>query len=282
MPTITFGDANDVNDVNNLNNFGFEFSDYNETLDFNVPTYWEHKNYTAVVNHFNRDINDTRLDWKLPVDGLYPYEGNSFVVLSTGDMTPDPNFAEIRQRITIGPGDRLTGAYFFGTADWIQSDDHWNDTGYIQLVQPDTNIVEVNIIEISVKDVNSCMSMRGWKRFDYIFDANQAGTYDLKIWVFDRYDYIWSSYLVVDGLVICPNSPIFGDINADCTVNFLDFTMLASDWMCDCSNLATFNDPNHNCVYGTDLDNSNMVDFNDLKFITDYWLISTLQGVIEE
>jgi hypothetical protein len=262
-------------DPNDFNNPGFElFYDVNENPDFNAPTGWERANYTAVVSYFNdRDYN-----WKLGSGGLLPYEGNYFVLLSSVDG--GATFSEIRQQITVNLGDRLTGAYFFGTHDYR----YFDDWAQIQLVVPDTNnVVGEDIVEVNVADVQSHGSMRGWKRFDYIFDdVNQVGTYDLRIAVFDKDDSVLASYFAVDGLVICPNSPIYGDINADCIVNFLDFAMLATDWMCDCSDSNTFNDPNHNCVYGTDFDNSNLVDFNDLQVIIDYWLLSTIQGVIEE
>jgi hypothetical protein len=266
----------------NLQNPSFEFFyDANESPDFNAPTGWERIDYgfyvnsAAVMNQFNaRGTN-----WKLDVvKGLLPYDGNSFVVLSS--MDGGTFFSEIRQEITINVGDRLTGAYFFGTHDYMD----FNDWGAIQLVIPDTNtVVGENIVYVDVNEVHNYGSIRGWKKFEYIFDANQAGTYDLRIIVSDFTDSLLASYFAVDGLVICRQSPIFGDINADCIVNFLDFAMLANDWMCDCNNPNIFNDPNYNCVYGTNLDDSdNIVDLKDLQVIADNWLFSTIQGVIEE
>ncbi|HBG78931.1 MAG TPA: hypothetical protein DDW84_08870 [Phycisphaerales bacterium] len=266
-------------DSNDINNPGFEIFDINSPPDFNAPAGWKRTNYTAVMSSFAGRFSNLRPpNWPLDQDiGLLPYEGERFVVLSTGDLLPEPNHAELRQSITIKPGDRLTGAYFFGTNDWTPYDD-W---GAIQLVQPDTNIIEVNIIRVCVADVESFRSMRGWQRFDYIFDANQAGEYDLRIFISDKQDYIYNSYFAVDGLVICPNSPISGDINADCAVDFFDFAMLANDWLCDCNDLSVFNDPNHNCMYGTDSDNNGIVDFNDLQDIIEYWLSGTMQGIVE-
>ncbi|MFA6186654.1 MAG: hypothetical protein WC770_05510 [Phycisphaerae bacterium] len=258
-------------DSNDINNPSFEIFDYNESLDYNTPTGWERVNYAAITNYFN----NRSTNWDPNFRGLLPYEGNYFVVLSSLDgMT---NFSEIRQEITINPGDRLTGAYFFGTHDYIPYDD-W---AVIQLVDTNDTVVGKNIVDVNIARVQSWGSMRGWKRFDYVFDANQAGTYDLKIAVFDKYDSILASYFAVDGLVICPNSPISGDINADCAVDFFDFAMLADDWMCDCNDNGVFNDPNHNCVYGTDSDNSGFVDFNDLQAIANHWLFGTMQGIIE-
>lgn len=259
-----------------FNNPGFElFCDVNESPDFNTPIGWDCTNYAAVVNQFfNRSEN-----WVLdPNIGLLPYEGNYFVLLSSIDG--GEVFSEIRQTITVHAGDRLTGAYFFGTEDYRPFDD-W---ATIQLVVPDTNdVVGPNIVHISVADVQSYGSLRGWKRFDYIFAPSQSGTYDLKIKVEDKSDTVLASYFAIDGLVICPSfGIIYGDINADCIVNFFDFAMLAADWMCDCNDSNTFNDPNSNCVYGTDIDDSNFVDLDDLQILTDYWLMSTMQGIIEE
>jgi hypothetical protein len=269
MPAIALGDVND------FNNPSFElYYDVNESPDFNAPTNWERTNYTSVVSRFNYRGTNWRLD---PNIGLIPYEGNYFVLLSS--VNGGGFYSEIRQEITINADDRLTGAYFFGTDDYRPYDD-W---AVIQLVMPDTNdVVGPNIVDVNVADVQSYGSMRGWKRFDYVFDANQAGTYDLKIAVFDKSDTILASYFAVDGLLICPNSPVFGDINADCDINFLDFAMLANDWMCDCNDSSIFNDPNHNCVHGTDFDESNFVDFDDLQVIIDNWLLSAIHGVIEE
>jgi hypothetical protein len=257
-----------------FNNPGFElFYDVNEYPDFNAPTGWERTNEAKVVSDFNgRDYA-----WDSNFIGLHPYEGNYFVVLSS--FNDGPFYSEIRQEITVHAGDRLTGAYFFGTYDYVP----FNDYAAIQLVLPDSNtVVGRNIVDVNVPDVGDHSSMRGWKRFDYIFGVDQTGTYDLKIRVEDISDTRLASYFAVDGLVICPNSPIFGDINADCIVNFPDFAMLATDWMCDCNDSTTFNDPNHNCIYGTDFDESNLVDFNDLQVIIDNWLLSTIDGIIEE
>lgn len=260
-------------DSNDINNPSFELFDYNSPLDFNIPRDWGHVKYTAVVNCFNKRNPDWNLD---PVRGLLPYDGNYFVILSTGDFSPEPNYAELRQPVTINAGDRITGAYFFGTYDYMS----FNDWGTIQLVQPGTNIVEANIVRVCIADIKSYRSMRGWQRFDYVFDIN--GNYDLRIFVSDYEDFAYNSYFAVDGLVICPNSPILGDINADCTVNSLDIAMLANDWMCDCNTPSIFNDPNHNCAHGTDSDKNSIVNFKDLQVIINYWLFGTMQGVIEE
>jgi hypothetical protein len=255
--------------VRAIENGGFELYDYNAPPDFNTPTGWERTNYTAVVGSFAGRFFAQRYNWILDANiGLIPYEGECFVVLSTGDFLPEPNHAELRRLITINAGDRLTGAYFFGTNDWTP----WNDWGTIQLVLPDTNTVVKEIVDVHVADVQSFRSMKGWKRFDCVFDANQAGDYDLKIFVSDYGDYIYNSYFAVDGLTICPQGPPFADINTDCIVGFQDFAMLANDWMCDCNNLEVFNDPNHNCVYGTDITENGLVDINDLQIMSDYWL----------
>src|SRR3990172_6451167 len=76
-----------------IENSGFELYDYNATPNFSTPTGWERTNYTAVVGSFAGRFSDQRyFNWSLdPNIGLIPYEGERFVVLSTGDFSPEPN-----------------------------------------------------------------------------------------------------------------------------------------------------------------------------------------------
>jgi hypothetical protein len=109
----------------NLYNGKFELFDANGG-DFNTPTGWQHKNYTAVISNFI-----PYRPWLLPEEGLVPFEGDYFVMLSTGDMyDTDPNYAQIWQTITVDAGDKLTGVYFFGTYDYMD----FNDFAEIKLV----------------------------------------------------------------------------------------------------------------------------------------------------
>lgn len=253
----------------------FELFDYNDTIDINTPTGWQYENYTDVVGHFipHPEPGETT-NWRINLQtGLLPFEGEHFLVLSTGDMPEQVAYAKVWQSITVGAGDKLTGVYFFGTCDYKP----YNDFAYIKLIPPrnDPNLSEVNIVQISIQDLGDFSSMSGWERFEKTFDVNQAGTYDLTILVSDYGDAIWDTYFAVDGIVLCHNPPPAGDLSCDCTVNFEDFALLAVDWLCDCNNPNVYNDPNSNCLLGTDLTGDGPVDTKDLQIMSEYWLEGT-------
>jgi hypothetical protein len=268
----------------------FELYDYNAVLDINVPTGWQYKNYTAVVGHFvPQPENGRTTNWR--ISSLSPFEGEHFLVLSTGNIPRNSvAYAKIWQSITIQGGEKLTGVYFFGTCDYISNYPSFNDWAEIKLVHATDSNQDVNIIYVAVENVGSFGSddngsMSGWKRFEHVFEANQAGTYDLVISVNDYGDTAYESYFAVDGLVLCQDPPVTGDISCDCTVNFQDFAFLAADWLCDCndpnvhndpqSDPNLYNDPNTNCLLGTDLTGDGPIDINDLQVMSGYWLEGT-------
>lgn len=271
----------------------FELYDYNGTLDINTPTGWQHENYTAVVGHFiPQPENGTTTNWRINLQtGLLPFEGEHFLVLSTGNVPRQPvEYAKVWQSITVQAGEKLTGVYFFGTCDYIQSYPSFNDWGEITLVHETDPNQDVNLVHVAVEDVGSFGvgdngSMSGWKRFEYVFDANHTGTYNLIILVSDYGDIAYDTYFAVDGLVLCHNPPVTGDLSCDCTVDFQDFALLAADWLCDCNDPSVhndpqskpdlYNDPNSNCLLGTDLTGDGPVDTNDLQVMSEHWLEGT-------
>ena len=113
--------------------------------------------------------------------------------------------------------------------------------------------------------------MDGWAPFVHVFDQNDAGIYELICKVQDEGDYIFKSYLALDGIKIC-DSPSFGDLNFDCCIDFDDFALIGSDWRHDCSDPNYFADPNANCRHGTDLDASGPIDQGDLAIFVNLWL----------
>ena len=240
-----------------------DFEEYDVGVDFNTPADWNALNYAAVVEKFFPNPEDGRTKWKndIDVNGLDPYEGNSFVVLSTGDIEPDPWYAQITQEIQVNPEETLYGMYFFGTCDYIDYDD------YAEIIlEPDSNDPNFNVLRISVQDVGDYSSTPGWVPFSSEPNEIAAGNYTLKISVNDVGDPvfpIYKSYFAVDGLKLCVR-PDGGDINNDCKVNFKDLSLLGSYWLEDC------NDPDW--CQGADTDQSGVVDMNDLSEITDYWL----------
>lgn len=152
----------------------------------------------------------------------------------------------------------------------------YNDWAEIKLVPTvDSNLYVLPLVRIAVSDVGSLGSLSGWKRFEYTFDANQAGVYDLIIFISDYGDRVVTSYFAVDGLVLCQNPPPSGDLSCDCTVDFQDFAFLATDWLRNCNDPNVYNDPNANCLLGTDLTYDGPVNTKDLQIMSEYWLEGT-------
>ena len=242
--------------------------------DFNAPIGWERENYTAVVERFVPNGRSTY--WLIdPNTELYPFDGNFYLLLSTGDYRPEPGEdmkTKVSQIITVSAGQTIKGVYFFGTCDYL----HWDDTAEIvMLSENDTN--DVNLVQVSVADVGDYSSAIGWQKFEYIFAADQAGTYELNISIWDVDDGVLNSYFAVDSLILCDSAIGAADIDMDCTVNFKDFTLLANDWLQDCSDPNYLEDPNNNCWYGTDIDDNGPVDANDLYMMSQFWLDGDIQ-----
>jgi hypothetical protein len=238
-------------------------NDPNNPLGFLPPTGWQRENYAAVLSHFvpNPERGSTA-NWKIdPQTGLDPYQGSSFVVLSTGDVKPDPYSARIWQQIQVAPGLVLSGAYFFGTCDYTPYD----DVATIRLLpDPNSQLPEITLVSIAVSNVGSYGSMAGWASFQYVFQPQDACIYNLVLDITDILDNILKSYLAVDALTLCP-APQFGDLNNDCRIDTLDFAGLANDWLHQC------HDPNNGpCA---DLTGDQFVDLKDLSVLTEHWLI---------
>ncbi len=277
----------------NVFNGGFEISDFNTSIDINIPTGWQCENYTSVVGKFipNPESGATT-HWRInTIAGLPPFEGEHFLVLSTGNMPRQAavGSARVWQDIAVEAGDMLTGVYFYGTCDYISSFPNFNDWADIQLIHSTDPNKNVPAVHVTTKDVgsygsNENSSMSGWKKFAYFFDANHTGNYTLVIDVNDFSDLAYESYIAVDALALCHNS-LYGDLNCDCTVDFQDFSLLAADWLCNCKNPLVhsdsssdpnlYNDPNLNCLLGTNLSGNNIVDGNSLLILTEYWLEGT-------
>ena len=170
---------------------------------------------------------------------INPVDGQYFVMLRTG------RYSQITQPIDVNEGQTIVGSYFFATTDWVPP---WNDTSMIYLSSPDANqttgLYDIKIL-LAIKDVTAVTSfgaMRDWERFSYTFDSNEAGSYMLVLRVEDAVDAAYTSYLAIDALKIfdlppvpfCVYNPI-GDLNHDCKVDFIDFAMMAENWLVDCS-----------------------------------------------
>lgn len=250
-------------------NGDFELSEPNEALGINLPTGWETENYATVDCNFVPDPNPRRgssINWQIDTNvGLMPFQGESFVILSTDDIVPEPQYARILQNVEFFEGQRISGAYFFGTYDYIPFDDNAS----ITLVPDDSEGRSVILVAIGVSGVGSYGSTPGWVTFGHAFTAEDAGVYDLVISVGDYGDIIFTTYFAVDALEVCWVAP-YGDVNADCEVNLIDFSFLAADWLLYDSVYEP--DPNFAAQYDTDFDGDHFVDVNDVSLMAEYWL----------
>jgi hypothetical protein len=258
-------------------NGGFEISEPNEGVSFLLPVDWECEYYTVVDCNFVPDpspLSGSSQAWKLDdVNGLEPYEGEFFVMLSTGDPNPAPGspgdditFARIKQEVEFLEGQKLSGAYFFGTYDYTPYDDYAS----IELVPVFNGRRNIILVDIDLNDVGTYSSLEDWETFNHIFTADDAGVYYLTITVSDLSDSSLLSFFAVDALEVCW-MPEHGDINFDCEVNLEDFYYLSHDWLLyDPNYIST--DPNSWRQYETDFDGSRQVDEADLSLMSEYWL----------
>lgn len=289
-----------------LVNADFEtIDDPSLSMYFDSASGWEFDNYAAVVEHFMPDPtgSESTANWYPPIvtDGLDPFTGNSFCLLSTGFIGGGGD-GWIQQSITTLPGETLTGKFFFGafdyasfcdfaTIDLISNDPNSSihllmigiDTN--QVVNDDRNPNDPNYTDyMTLVNVGTRGSTDGWQSFSYLFTEDTAGTYDLRFTVNDRDDEQYRSYLAIDRLTICVK-PDYGDINFDCHVDLLDFTIMASDWLCDCSDLGNLPDPN-DCPWvdlgsgnievnlSGDIDGDDTVDVTDLQLMSEFWMFN--------
>ena len=236
-------------------NESFEIPDPNVTEWFIGPLYWTrakdniyHDCYAGLHSQFlpspQYDRNENMVHWNIPA----PFDGSKFVVLSTGDLgfESDQNITHgtITQRVTFQAGQRISGAYFFGTCDFLQ----YNDYGKIFLIPEDPNMglpSEITLAYCDVQTVGDYQSTIEWKPFFYDFTEQTAGTYDLICTVEDVEDTIYKSYLAIDGLQVCSPLYDYGDLNKDCYVDLQDLSIMSRAWLSFCPDPnAIDNDPN--------------------------------------
>lgn len=277
--------------IGGINNGNFELSQQPEPNWLALPVYpafWECSNYASLqegVFDPPYDPNDGGQDVSWVIPG--PSQGQRYVVLSTGDMGPGSDAriktASARQHVYLGPDAKISGSYFFGTMDWRP----YEDTGSIRLIpEPNTPNIEILLAQCSVSVVGSYSSTGHWIPFSRTIKEQEAGFYDIVLQVSDGgSDTIIKSYFAVDGLWLCDFGQVPGDINVDCSVNLLDLSIFASQWMRPCPALDPnlppdpnlFSDPNlpsdPNCFcLKSDFNHNYIVDPNDLTVIEDNWL----------
>lgn len=273
-----------------------ELTDYN----FVPPIFWEriphpeNDNQNDCYASLLSSLEPENARWEI----LAPFEGNTFVVLSTGgfERISDSSVkgATISQEIYLNAGDTIIGAYFFGTTDYVP----FNDYGQIKFeINADANdfpgSVDSFVIADSYCDVekvgsyestgdheddpNAPASTLGWVKFEHIVDSNQVGPYRLICEVVDFSDKLLNSYYAVDGLRICRGGKPLSDLNDDCDVNLLDYSILSEAWLSFCPDDPNgidpndIADPNIPCQLA-DIYNDGFVDMDDLGWLANDWL----------
>jgi hypothetical protein len=239
------------------------------------------------------------VDWSIPS----PYQGDTFVVLSTGGAgdirNGDIKSSTISQEVFLYPGDTIIGAYFFGTTDYSPYNDYASI--YLELAAdpndyPDS--LEYFLIPEAQCSVDSIGSFRstfelspdtgGWITFSHTVEPNQIGPYYLRCEVVDLWDTIYNTYFAIDGLRICRGGRSIADMDWDCDVDLLDYSIISKAWMTFCPDIpiddpnfpgdpndypVPVTDPNIPCQLA-DLDNSWFVEPNDLIIFSDQWLLN--------
>lgn len=186
-----------------ISNPGFEqkLEDVSEWYD--PPAYWQYENYANVVEQFASSSPPT--SWSIDT----PYEGDSFVILATGEAMgevkdADYTYSKLWQEATFQAGRTLSFAWFFGTYDWRP----YNDYAVASLVPVDAlaGLTVIELVNIDVDDVGSYGATHGWQTVEFTFDATNAGRYNLTFEVHDVIDKITSSYFAIDGIVPEPTT----------------------------------------------------------------------------
>jgi len=289
-----------IEDPNDIDNGFFECGDPNLTIyNFTPPIFWERAPFPnslpdcyASLIFRSEDPNtpsfvpqpekQQTIEWSISE----PYEGNSFVLLSTGDLDPNHPDSEVKssllsQEVHLFEADMIMGAYFFGTCDYPNYDDH----GEIYLESSEDPNTKIFIIDpenpndlCATQWVGAYGSTENWMTFEYIIEPNMVGSYRFCCKVEDGgTDQIYKSYLAVDNLRICRGGLSIADLDWDCDVDLLDYSILSSAWLADCNEISDPNspyyDPNIPCETA-DIDNNEFVDPNDLFIMFDQWLIN--------
>ncbi|OQY07491.1 MAG: hypothetical protein B6I25_01655 [Planctomycetales bacterium 4572_13] len=252
-----------------IQNGRFEIPDPNRATEwFTPPKYWDFENYANTLSEFTpQPAHNQTIEWTIPS----PFEGEYFLLLSTEDVEGPGSDGQIKhsaawQVLHARTGDVLVGAYFFGTCDYTP----FGDIGTIVLEpnDPIDGLRPITLVDIEVSDIGNFGSTDGWQTFQHTFDSSQTGDYTIRCKVEDYTDKIYRSYLAVDNLRICSAIPAYGDLNMDCGVDLLDFSVLGSVWLADCNDIS---DPNAPC-HLADMDKSGIVDPNDLVLMSEHWL----------
>jgi hypothetical protein len=164
---------------------------------------WQYESFAGVFSTFKPSVHYSQpVEWEI----ASPYEGDNFIVLSTGDMGQDSDreyaYATIWQEAIFNPGDTLSFAWFFGTTDYTPYND-WASAKLIP-VDPADNLAEINLMQVSVNEIGSFLCTDGWQVTEFSFDETNAGRYNLAFKVQEVGDLIYETYFAVDAITVVP------------------------------------------------------------------------------
>lgn len=251
----------------------------------NIPIGWDWFNQALSETVLLPDASSGGWPWYWRIDpniGLLPFSGDRMLTLTTS--ANDELTSSAWRIISVRGGQSIKGMVWFGTCDYFP----YNDWFTIILYPVDPRLVdEIIIFRYEISDIGDFSSLGGWMRFQYNFTPEEAGEYYFTILTSDHGDAIYSSQMAADNLAICEDDTGWADLNCDCTVDSIDFTLLLNDWMVEC------NDPYADCLGGTDLNGDGIVNSDDLLEMNKYWFkgerinhnlrcdVSTDDGVVD-
>lgn len=165
---------------------------------FTPPSDWAYENYAGLHSNFVPEGPS----WSI----TEPFEGNQFVLLSTGGFGTFPDkdieFAQLSQRSTFNAGQVLSFAWFFGSTDYLPYEDY--ATALLVPANPNAGLTEIPLVSISLWDVGNYGSTGDWQNISFAFDSTTAGEYDLVFEVRDYADALSPSYFAIDGITVVP------------------------------------------------------------------------------
>jgi len=215
--------------------------------------------------------------------GEFDSGSDAFVVTLGNETHTMPAYANttISQLFTPTSGDTLTIS--------------WNNEGTINIDNVSVRCTDpypVDEFEIVFEtlgtepnNIPAYGSTDGWVEFEYVIDEpGKVGPYLLQCEVVDFRDAVVNTYLAIDGFRICRGGKPLSDLNDDCNVNLIDYSILSEAWLSFCpdppfydpnfydpNDWPPISDPNIPCQLA-DLDNSWFVDPNDLDIMSYEWL----------
>ena len=145
----------------------------------------------------------------------------------------------IAQEFTPTSGDTLT-------ISWDNEGTVNIDNVSVKYIPSENFTIVYNQVGQEPNNIPARGSTEDWIPIEYEIGPNQVGSYLLRCEVKDIRDTIYNSYLAVDGLRICRNGRSVADLDGDCDVDLLDYSVISQAWLTFCPDIP-IDDPNFPC-----------------------------------